>query len=74
MLLDRMPIDLIEKIVVCTCSYHDYKTLCEIIKKLKETQIRLRIIGKLTVKTVSQIGNVYYTLGKYQTFYFIGFL
>ena len=64
MLLERLPIDLVEKIAVCTCSYPDYKSFCEVIKKLKETQIRSRIIGKMMEVAVTPYTICYY-IGKY---------
>lgn len=49
-MLNSIPIDIIEKIVVFTKSYRTYEYLSEIIVKLKDPFRRSRIVESLTIK------------------------
>ena len=62
MLLRVIPKDIVERIVILTDSYRDYKTICQLIERLKDPQRRARIIESITKREVDKEGNILYYL------------
>ena len=62
MLLRAIPIDIVERVVILTDSYRDYKTICQLIERLKESQRRAKIIEAITKREVDKEGTVLYYL------------
>ena len=62
MLLRVISTDIVERIVILTDSYRDYKTICQLIERLKESHRRARIIESMTKREVEDEGNILYYL------------
>ena len=62
MILSVIPIDIVERIVVLTETNCDYKTICDLIERLKESHRRARIIESMTKREVEDEGNILYYL------------
>ena len=62
MILSVIPIDIVERIVVLTETNRDYKTICDLIERLKESQRKERIIEAITKREVDDEGTVWYYL------------
>ena len=62
MLLRAIPIDIVERVVILTDSYRDYKTICQLIERLKESQRRAKMIEAITKRYVDNEGRVRYRM------------
>ena len=62
MLLRAIPIDIVERIVILTDTNRDYKNICRIVERLKDSQRKERIIESITKQVVDDSGYVYYYL------------
>ena len=62
MLIECLPIDIVERILVLTDTNRDYETICQLIERLKESHRRKRIIEAITKREVDKEGTVWYYL------------
>ena len=62
MLIECLPIDIVERIVILTETKRDYETICQLIERLKESRRRERIIESITKRNVDDEGTVWYYL------------
>ena len=62
MLFERVPIDIVERVVILTDANRDYETISQIIERLREPQRREKIIEAMTKREVDNEGTVRYYL------------